>query len=606
MATRQQQGDMAPRDEFLDQWRAVRDYAASDADLIVQPFPGLRSFWQTESDLFFGRERQIDDLLQGLKNRKVTFVLGGSGSGKSSLVRAGVMPRLITASVLPPAGAWYGVEFRPGEAPSSQLFEAIIKQIIEPVLQIDSDSGESKVLHRYAALRESLGVDLAGCDPNAARRACRDSLRQLLFRGNVINVEGLIELANEQLAQLDNLLSYGARSAPPNLLILVDQFEEVFESKVRADDRAMLISLVKQVWKRNPDRLYLMVTMRSEELHRCSEFEGLADVINASLYLVDLIGESELVEAMEGPARRVLKAWGLDYAHPFTQNAVATLQQTYRDIADTSSSSDRLPLVQHLLTLVWHRAIQRWAEGPASSPLRIDVSDIQATEGWTDRDGPLRGCLTVNADHTLKEAVAAANRASGTSVETAKSLLRAAFCTLARRDDRGNPKRSFATLDDVLRASGVADRERISTHDTRNSLATLAIGLELFRRANLISVISEEGQNKYNVSHEAFIRGWRQYGEWMANARRCEDRLINVDEKLRDSANTSSSARGFGLMEFVLADRLRRADMIVSEDTARQLQDVLGPASTFSWAWARDVLARHDANQMHLMGTVNA
>src|SRR5215831_11676349 len=124
---------------------------------MVQPFPGLRSFWQRESDLFFGRERQIADLLRALATRKVNFVLGGSGSGKSSLVRAGVIPRLITASVEPQPGAWYAVEFRPGEAPSSQLFEAIMTQIIEPVLAFDDDVAHNQLAHRYAALREALG-----------------------------------------------------------------------------------------------------------------------------------------------------------------------------------------------------------------------------------------------------------------------------------------------------------------------------------------------------------------------------------------------------------------------------------------------------------------
>lgn len=509
------------------------------------------------------------------------------------------MPRLITASTLPRAGAWYAVEFRPGEAPSLELFEAIVKQIIEPVLELDNDFGQSHISHRYAALREVLGVDLDVGNPEAARTACRTRMHRLLFRENVINIDGILELANKQLAHLDQLLSNGAQSARPNLFILVDQFEEVFERKVSADDRMTLISFVKEVWKRNPDRLYLIVTMRSEELHRCSEFEGLAEVINTSLYLVDLVGEEDLVGAMEGPPRRVLKGWGLDYERPLTNNAVATLQQTYVDSAGTASSSDRLPLIQHLLAVVWHRAVQRWAEGPASSPLRIDVSDIQATEGWTDREGPLRGCLTVNADHTLNEAITAI-RATGISVDAAENLLHAAFCTLARSDDRGNPKRDFATLDDMLRASGVADRERKASGDSSQLLTALSTAFELFRRANLIGVISEGGKNKYNVSHEAFIRGWRKFGEWLVDARRCEDRLINVDEQLRELADGRGAPRGLRFMEFVFADRLRRADMIVSEDTARLLENALGPTSTFSWAWARGVLARNDANKTNI------
>ena len=589
---------MTPRAEFLGQWRAVRDGAASDADLMVQPFPGLRSFWQRESDLFFGRERQIADLLRALATRKVNFVLGGSGSGKSSLVRAGLIPRLITASVEPQPGAWYAVEFRPGEAPSSQLFEAIMRQIIQPVLAFDDDVAQNQLAHRYFALQEAFGVKLDGLDPTDARQACRDRLGQFLFDGDVINIDAVIAFADSQLAQLDKLLSRGAQSAPPNLLILVDQFEEVFEGKVNAPDRDMLISLIKQVWKRNPNRLYLIVTMRSEELHRCSEFEGLTEVINGSLYLLDLVEASDLVQAMVGPASRILKAWGLDYAEPVTPDAIATLQQTYHESAYTASSADRLPLIQHLLTLVWHRAVERWAEEPASSPLQIHVSDIQAIEGWTDREGPLRACLTINADRLLKKAIVEAKRATGIPAGAAESLIQAAYCTLARRDDRGNPKRDFATLEDMLEVSGVADRERKITHSDRRSLKVLRIALDLFQHANLVGTIEEEGRVKYNVNHEAFIRGWRKYGEWLARARECEDRLIGVDEELREPAAAPRRARAFDLMmELVFADRAHRAALIVTEDSALLLDDVLGPDSTFSWTWARRVLAHNDSSE---------
>jgi hypothetical protein len=572
---------------------------------MVQPFPGLRSFWQTESDLFFGRERQIADLLRALATRKVNFVLGGSGSGKSSLVRAGVIPRLITASVEPQPGAWYAVQFRPGEAPSSQLFEAIITQIIEPVLAFDDDVAQNQLTYRYAALEEAFGVKLVGLDRTDARQACRDRLRQFLFDGDAIDIDAVIAFADSQLAQLDKLLSRGAQSAPPNLLILVDQFEEVFEGKVDADDRDMLISLIKQVWKRNPDRLYLIVTMRSEELHRCSEFEGLAEVINGSLYLLDLVEVSDLVQAMVGPASRILKAWGLDYAEPLTPDAIEQLQQTYQESAYTASSADRLPLIQHLLTLVWHRAVERWTDGPASSPLQIEVSDIQAIEGWTDREGPLRGCLTINADRLLKKAIVEARRVTRISDDAVESLIRAAFCTLARRDDRGNPKRDFATLEDMLEVSGVADRERKVTHSDRRSLKALRIALDLFQRANLVGTIPEEGQVKYNVNHEAFIRGWRKYREWLARARQCEDGLIDVDKELREVAAAPRRARTFDLMmEVVFADRERWAALIVTEDTARLLDDVLGPGSTFSLTWARRVLAHNDSSENRLTESV--
>src|SRR5262245_59420903 len=55
------------------------------------PYPGLRSFARNESELFFARKQQIDGLIQRLTNSNIMVVLGGSGCGKSSLVRAGLI-----------------------------------------------------------------------------------------------------------------------------------------------------------------------------------------------------------------------------------------------------------------------------------------------------------------------------------------------------------------------------------------------------------------------------------------------------------------------------------------------------------------------------------
>lgn len=580
---------MNARDEFLAEWRTFWKKNEADPELVFQPYPGLRSFSPAESDLFFGRERQIGELLSRLAARGVTFVLGGSGSGKSSLVRAGVMPRLATAPVQPAAGAWYAVEFRPGESPSAQLLTAIDQQIITPVLTFDSDPAETLIAHRLAALSGAFKVQFESKDLERARQICRERLRELLCLGGVFCFENVARLANEQLPVLDELLSSGARNAPPNLFILVDQFEELFGEKVAASDRAALIEFLARTSRDRPQRLYLVVTMRSEELHKCSEFEGLAAAINASLYLVDLIRGADLTDALEGPARRVLKNWGFDRVEPFTGDALALLQAAYEDSTGTGMSADRLPLMQHFMTLVWRRAVDRWLDNAGSGRFCIGVSDIQAIEGWNDRDGLLRGSLTFHADSLLKAAVGKMAKEAGFAADQAESLLRAAFCTLASVDDRDNPKRSFATLDDMLEVSGVAERERMSAAGSSAALAALRVGLGVFQRAGLIGIISENGNEKYNVNHEAFIRCWRTYASWVRWARQCEHSLTEVDEKLHEARPFT---RKFDIVDFIFARRLQWAALTVTDDTSRLLEDVLGADSTFSRRWAREALGR--------------
>ena len=72
----------------------------------LNPFPGLRPFQAEEDHLFFGRERQTDELLTRLREERFLAVVGSSGSGKSSLVRAGMIPALHRGVNADRRGAW--------------------------------------------------------------------------------------------------------------------------------------------------------------------------------------------------------------------------------------------------------------------------------------------------------------------------------------------------------------------------------------------------------------------------------------------------------------------------------------------------------------------
>jgi hypothetical protein len=98
------------------------------------PYPGLRSFGPDETALFFARQAQTDGLVQRLAKSNIMVVLGGSGCGKSSLVRAGLIPRLTTSASVPGLkGRWYVVEFRPGLDPSTALVDGFRDSIVAPV-----------------------------------------------------------------------------------------------------------------------------------------------------------------------------------------------------------------------------------------------------------------------------------------------------------------------------------------------------------------------------------------------------------------------------------------------------------------------------------------
>jgi hypothetical protein len=159
------------------------------------PFPGLRPFEFHESHLFFGRDGQSEQLIAKLGNTRFLAIVGTSGSGKSSLVRAGLLPALLGGLMATAGSRWRVTIMRPGNDPISNLARAL-------------NTPDVLGAHDHAQSPVQLAMTEA-------------SLR----RGSL----GLVEAAHE--ADL---------SPEENLLILVDQFEELFRIEPEAKSRPTL------------------------------------------------------------------------------------------------------------------------------------------------------------------------------------------------------------------------------------------------------------------------------------------------------------------------------------------------------------------------------
>ena len=92
----------------------------------ANPFPGLRPFRTDEHHLFFGREEQTAALLSLLREQRFLAVVGASGSGKSSLVRAGLIPALHRGTMMGGGTSWEVVILRPGGNPITSLAQALV------------------------------------------------------------------------------------------------------------------------------------------------------------------------------------------------------------------------------------------------------------------------------------------------------------------------------------------------------------------------------------------------------------------------------------------------------------------------------------------------
>jgi hypothetical protein len=276
----------------------------------ANPFPGLRPFKVTESDLFFGRKREVRELLSRLQRNRFLAVVGTSGCGKSSLIQAGLLAALRDGFLATGGAGWRIASLRPGDAPLLRLAEAL------------DQPGALRDLHAHP---EEVGAVLA-----------------TLRRGSL----GLVETAAEARLPVGELL-----------LVLVDQFEELFRFAAGIpsggeEARAFSKLLTASVSQREVP-IYVVLTMRSDFLGHCASLPGLPEAINQSLYLVPQMGRDALREVVKEPVKRA--------------GAKITERLVNRLLNDLGSDPDQLPILQHALMRIW----DIWSAGPRDGPLDL-------------------------------------------------------------------------------------------------------------------------------------------------------------------------------------------------------------------------------------------
>jgi len=221
-----------------------------------------------ENYLFFGRDGQSDALLRRLRRNHFLAVVGTSGSGKSSLVRAGLLPDLHSGFMAGSGSHWRIAIFRPGDNPIGNMAEALCQRGV----LADEESNEDDI-----ALQASF-------------------IHITLERGAF----GLIEAVRQaNLPKGDNLL------------IVVDQFEELFRFWASAqvegahdqvegphDQAAAFVKLLLQSIRQDELPIYVTLTMRSDFIGDCAQFRDLPEAVNDSQYLIPRMTRDQCREAI--------------------------------------------------------------------------------------------------------------------------------------------------------------------------------------------------------------------------------------------------------------------------------------------------------------------
>jgi tetratricopeptide (TPR) repeat protein len=291
-----------------------------------RPFPGLRPYAFADSGFYFGREDQIYALYRLLDRSQFIAVVGSSGSGKSSLVRAGLLPLLEAETANAGARSWRWVEMRPGDAPLERLSEALASLLPEA----EDEVGQAI----NAARRERIGF----------------ALRQSSF--------GLAE-ALEKIEGLER----------GSLVLVVDQFEELFryatsaasqghdpqEEARQREDAAHFVQLLLEAGRSRGRPVHVLTTMRSDFIGDCARFHGLPEAVSATQFLVPSLTRDQREEVIRRPIEK----------------AGATIDPALveRLLNDGGDDLDQLPVIQHCLMRLWDRA---GGDGRATRHLTLD------------------------------------------------------------------------------------------------------------------------------------------------------------------------------------------------------------------------------------------
>lgn len=382
---------------------------------LENPFLGLRPFSEADADNFFGRVTLIQELLELMADdtdlSRFVAVVGPSGSGKSSAVKAGLIPALRRGG-LPGSDSWYIAQLTPSNQPWQELEAALLR----------------------------VATDLP------------DNLAQQLR----VNERGLLRVVNQILPN----------DGETELVLLVDQFEELFTLVDDEPTRALFLdSLVTAVL--DPDsRLRLVVTLRADFTDRPLQYTDFGEMMRGRTAFVLPLTPQELTEAITRP----VTCLGME----MEPTLVTTIVQ------DVGDQPGMLPLLQYTLTELFEQRNSRL----------LTLTDYQGTGGITT-------ALARRADEIFDQLDPMAQEATrqlflrlvtlGEGVEdTRHRILQSELSDL---ETSGSSK-----LSDVLEAYG---RFRLLTfdHDPATRSATV------------------------EVAHEALLREWPRLRRWLADSR---------------------------------------------------------------------------------------
>jgi WD40 repeat protein/transcriptional regulator with XRE-family HTH domain len=397
-----------------DRWWAARDRVRTNEPMRravdIEPYRGLASFGVDDTEWFFGRDTLIEELLGHVRAMHddgggLLVVVGASGSGKSSLLRAGLLPALHRGAV-PASETWPVLVMTPGHRPNDELAELLAGRTPVDVTTPTQDPAE------YPGLGDPVVLAAPG-DRVDGRR----------------------------------------------LVLVVDQFEQLFTACADEDERQRYVSALCAAAAR-PRGALVIVALRADFYAAILRYPRLLAAVRKRLFTVGPMSEAELRDVIVRPAQK---------AKIEIEDGLVEL--LLRDVSPRSGRTAHevgiLPLLSHTLYTVWEQGQRR----------RLTVSNYQQAGG-------IDAAVALTADQTYAELTAAQ-----------RQMARWMFLRLVHIQPDAADTRRRVPLDELL--SG-ADRE-------------LDVVLDRFVTQRLITI----DLDTVEITHEALLTAWPQLRIWL-------------------------------------------------------------------------------------------
>ncbi|MDX2174567.1 MAG: hypothetical protein SFY56_15795 [Bacteroidota bacterium] len=461
----------------------------------ICPYPGLRPFNENESIFFKGREEHIDKIIHQLQEKKYLMVTGASGDGKSSLIYAGLIPRSRAGFFKARFNNWIIADLKPERSPLTNLALAITEHLN---------------LKNAQAIEKELSYGFS-------------SLIKVYKESSFF-----LDYESEKYLNADFDEKQNLKNKSANLLILIDQFEELFTNsenfnKGKPSIQAItLINLIIETTKiaaKENIPIYIVSTMRSDYVGDCAVFKGLPELMVYSQFFVPRLKRQEIQRAIVEPSK-------------LSGNKINN-RLVERLINELGDGQDQLPILQHALNRIWkahnddgfaEMDLLHYAKvgGISSDLLPTEHKEIFSTwyknqpafkqsAEWKNQPAGLTNVLNAHARELFETSVSK-NINEATNRAEVEELLKKIFTCLTKINDN-RAVRNRLSVAEIKNIIG----NTISTKQIENLINIYRDSDNTLLRPFITSEkesLSLNDNDIIDITHESLIRNWTELTEW--------------------------------------------------------------------------------------------